>query len=111
MPDQPLTLAFVGYATAATSDRATAFEDQVLRLLDSHGATVSYRGRRISDQDESLPLEIQILSFPDRKALEAYLADDRRLRLLSEYGDAFTLKHSVEVQTIEPLSAPSPAGD
>src|SRR4029453_1800239 len=100
--DQPLTLAFVGYATAAMADRASAYEDEVLRLLDRHGAQLLYRGRRISDQDESLPLEIQLLSFPTRKALEAYLADDQRQRLLAEYGEVFTLKCAVEIETIEP---------
>jgi uncharacterized protein (DUF1330 family) len=101
-PNQPITLAFVGYATAAMADRASAFEDEVLELLDGHGARLLYRGRRIDHRDESLPLEIQLLSFPDRKALEAYLADDRRQRLLARYGDVFTRKCAVEVATLEP---------
>jgi uncharacterized protein (DUF1330 family) len=101
-PNQPITLAFVGYATAAMADRASAFEDEVLELLDGHGARLLYRGRRIDHRDESLPLEIQLLSFPDRKALEAYLADDRRQRLLAKYGDVFTRKCAVEIETVEP---------
>jgi hypothetical protein len=102
-----VTLAFVGYATAAMADRASAFEDEVLMLLDAHGAQLLYRGRRLGDQDESLPLEIQLLSFPDRESLEAYLADDRRQRLLAEYGDVFTLKQSVEIASIEPPASGS----
>jgi uncharacterized protein (DUF1330 family) len=86
------------------ADRASAFEDEVLELLDSHGARLLYRGRRINEQDESLPLEVQLLSFPDRKALEAYLADDRRRSLLAEYGDVFTRKCSVELATTAPLA-------
>jgi uncharacterized protein (DUF1330 family) len=103
-PDEPIILAFVGYATAAMADRASAFEDEVLKLLDGYGARLLFRGRRINDQDESLPLETQLLSFPDRKALEAYLADDRRQSLLAEYGDVFTRKCSVEVATKEGLA-------
>lgn len=102
--NQPITLAFVGYATAATADRASAYEDEVLKLLDGYGARLLYRGSRINGQDESLPLEIQLLSFPNRTALESYLADNRRQRLLAEYGDVFTRKCSVEVATIEPLA-------
>lgn len=83
------------------ADRASAFEDEVLELLDGHGARLLYRGRRIDHRDESLPLEIQLLSFPDRKALDAYLADDRRQRLLTKYGDVFTRKCAVEVATLE----------
>lgn len=84
------------------ADRASAFEDEVLELLDGHGARLLYRGRRIDHRDESLPLEIQLLSFPDRKALEAYLADGRRQRLLTKYGDVFTRKCAVEIETVEP---------
>jgi uncharacterized protein (DUF1330 family) len=102
--EQRITLAFVGYATAAMADRASAYEDEVLRLLDSHGAHLLYRGRRLNDQDESLPLEIQLLSFPDRAALGAYLAHGRRQKLLAKHGDVFVLKHSVEVATIHPLA-------
>jgi uncharacterized protein (DUF1330 family) len=102
-PDQPITLAFVGYATAATANRASAFEDEVLKLLESHGAHLLYRGRRTSGQDESLPLEIQLISFPNNNALDAYLADARRQKLLAEYEDVFTLKHSFEVETLAPL--------
>jgi hypothetical protein len=101
--DQPITLAFVGYATAATADRASAFEDDVLKLLESHGAHLLYRGRRTSGQDESLPLEIQLISYPNHNALEAYLADARRHKLLAEYDDVFTLKHSFEVETLAAL--------
>jgi hypothetical protein len=31
--EQPITLAFVGYANAATAERASQYEDEVLRLL------------------------------------------------------------------------------
>jgi uncharacterized protein (DUF1330 family) len=103
-PEQSITMAFMGHATAATAKRAMEYEDEVLRLLDSHGARLLYRGRRRRDQDESLPFEIQLLSFPRREALDAFLADDRRKRLLAFYGDVFTLKQSVELDTLDPLA-------
>jgi hypothetical protein len=102
--DGTITLAFVGYATATLADRASAFEDDVLQLLGDHGARLLFRGRRLAGQDESLPLEVHLIVFPDRASLEAYLADDRRQRLLAKYGDVFTRKCAVEVETIEPLS-------
>jgi hypothetical protein len=100
---QSITLAFVGYAPAATAERAAAYEDEVLKLLENHGARLLFRGRRTPDQHESMPLEIQLLSFPGRGELEAFQADERRQKLLEEYGDVFTLKHAVEVATIVPL--------
>src|SRR5262249_37900189 len=94
----------VAQTTEAPAKRAMEYEDEVLRLLDSHGARRLYRGRRRRDQDESLPFEIQLLSFPRREALDAFLADDRRQRLLAFYGDVFTLKQSVELDTLDPLT-------
>lgn len=100
--ERPITLAFVGYAAAGTADRAAAYEDEVLRLLEDHGARLLYRGRRRRDQDDSLPLEVQLIWFPSRGKLDAFVADERRQRLLLEYGDVFTAKHSVELDSIEP---------
>jgi uncharacterized protein (DUF1330 family) len=83
------------------ADMAIRFEDEVLRLLETHGAHLLFRGRRTVDQDESLPLEIQLLSFPHREALDAFLADERRQKLLSEFGDVFTRKQTVEITAID----------
>jgi hypothetical protein len=84
-------------------DRASAFEDEVLQLLGGHGARLLFRGRRLAEQDESLPLEVHLISFPDRTSLQAYLADDRRESLLVEYGEVFTRECTVEVEAIELL--------
>jgi uncharacterized protein (DUF1330 family) len=100
--DQPITLAFVGYANAATAERASAYEDEVLRLLENYDAHLLYRGRRTHDQDDSLPLEIQLMSFASRSELDAFYADERRQILLTQYGDVFTLKHAVELEAIQP---------
>jgi hypothetical protein len=44
-----------------------------------------------------------VILFPARSSLQAYLADDRRQSLLANYGEVFTRKCTVEVETIEPL--------
>ena len=99
-PAEPFTLVFVGYAGPESAARAAAYEDAVLPLLADHGARVAYRGRRVEGEDDALPLEVHLLSFPNRAAFDASIADDRRAVLLREFGDVFTVKHAVEMQTI-----------
>jgi uncharacterized protein (DUF1330 family) len=103
--DRPFTLVFVGYAEPATSDRAAAYEDAVLPLLDDHGARLLFRGRRASGQDASLPLEVHLIWFPDRSAFESYMDDGRRSALMQEFGEVFTVKHAVEMDTILGITA------
>jgi uncharacterized protein (DUF1330 family) len=102
---QPITLVFLGHTSATLADRAAAYEDAVLALLADHGARVVYRGRRLDDQDPTLPFEVHVLWFPNRAAFDAYLADERRAALLRQFGEVFTSKTVVEVATIstEPL--------
>ncbi len=99
-PGEPITLAFVGPATPELADRAAAYEDAVLPLLADHGARLVYRGRRKDGQDATLPFEVHVLWFPNRAAFDAYLADDRRAELLRHFGEVFTSKQIVEMQTI-----------
>jgi len=94
------TLVFVGYADEALSDRARAYEDEVLPLLERHGARLLYRGRRSDGEVASLPLEVHVIRFPHREALGAFMADDRRQSLLQRHGEVFTAKHVVEMDTI-----------
>jgi hypothetical protein len=98
--EAPFTLAFIGHTPAALAARAAAYEDAVLPLLADHGARVEYRGRRVSDADESLPFEVHLLWFPNRAAFDRYMTDDRRATLLAEFGDVFTSKQVVEMETI-----------
>jgi len=98
--DQPITLAFVGYADPENSAAASAYEDAVLPLLAHYDARVLYRGRRAAGQPAELPLEVHLLWFPHREAFAGYLADPRRRALIEEYGEVFTVKHAVEVDTI-----------
>jgi uncharacterized protein (DUF1330 family) len=101
-PESPFTLVFVGYAAAepGLGERASAFEDAVLPLLSDHGAELVYRGRRAAGQDGALPLEVHLIRFPHRRALEAYMSDDRRVALLEEFGEVFTAKQVVEMDTV-----------
>ena len=98
--EPPFTLAFVGYTTDALAGQAAAFEDAVLPLLADHGARVLYRGRRVNGQDAGLPFEIHLLWFPNRSAFAAYLADERRVALLTQFGEVFTVKQVVELDPI-----------
>jgi len=107
-PDRPFTLAFVGYAGAETAGEASAYEDEVLPLLEDHGARVLYRGRRTHHDDAALPLEVHLLWFPHRAALDAYMADPRRAALLDAYGDPFTAKHAFEIAALTGPEPPPP---
>ena len=95
------TIAFVGYTTADRAARASEYEDAVLPLLADHGARVLYRGRRVADQGPDLPHEIHLLWFPDRAAFDAYIADERRVALLEEFGEVFTVKQVVEMEALD----------
>jgi hypothetical protein len=97
--DEPFTLVFIGHAEPALEARASAYEDRVLPLLDDHGARLLFRGRRTAD-DPELPLEVHVTRFPHRRALDAYMADERRRALLDEFGDVFTRKQVIEVETV-----------
>jgi len=96
--DEPFTLAFLGYAPDAGRAAAHAYEDAVLPLLSDHGARVVYRGTRAAGEDETLPVEVHVLSFPGRAALNAYLADPRRVALRAEHGDVFSRTELVAVE-------------
>jgi uncharacterized protein (DUF1330 family) len=97
--DEPFTLVFIGHAEPALEARASAYEDRVLPLLDDHGARLLFRGRRTAD-DPELPLEVHVTRFPHRRAFDAYMADERRRALLDEFGDVFTRKQVIEVETV-----------
>jgi uncharacterized protein (DUF1330 family) len=101
--DGAFTIAFVGYADPAWAGRAVAYEDEVLPLLADHGARLLFRGRRVDGEDPSLPLEVHVIWFPHRAAFGSYLADDRRLALVEQFGEPFTAKHVVEVEAVTPL--------
>jgi hypothetical protein len=100
--DEPVTIAFVGYAEPDRSAAASAYEDDVLPLLTDHGAELRFRGRRADDQDPALPLEVHLIWFPSRASFDAFLADERRLALLEQHGEVFTSKVVVELDAVDP---------
>src|SRR3954469_19054970 len=59
-----------------------AYEDRVLALVPAHGGTVLQRAR--TSGEDGHPLEVQFYRFPSEAALQAYLADDRRVALAAE---------------------------
>jgi hypothetical protein len=99
-PGEAFTLAFVGYTTPDLADRAAAYEDAVLPLVAEHGGSVVYRGRRAVGQRTEMPFEVHLLWFPNQTAFHAYIDDPRRTALLTEFGEVFTAKHVVELDTI-----------
>ena len=96
----PITIGFVGYAEPAGADSAARYEDAALALLTDHGARVLFRGRRRAGQPDDGPFELHVLEFPDRFALDAYLADARRAALIEQFGEVFAMKHATELDPI-----------
>ncbi|GAA4359157.1 DUF1330 domain-containing protein [Angustibacter luteus] len=77
-------------------DRADAvrqYEDEVLALLPDHGARLVSRDV-VSPRVEGDPLEVQVIELPDQPALDAYLADPRRVAL-TEQRDAAVARTQV----------------
>jgi hypothetical protein len=101
--EQPFTLAFVGYTTPELADEAAAYEDAVLPLVLEHGGHVVYRGRRAGGQDANTPFEVHLLWFPGPSAFHAYIDDPKRAELLVKFGEVFTSKHVVEIETVSGL--------
>jgi antibiotic biosynthesis monooxygenase (ABM) superfamily enzyme len=60
----------------------TAYEDKVLALIPEHGGEVV--SRVIGDGAEGHPHEVQVCRFPGQAAIDAYMADPRRLALADE---------------------------
>jgi hypothetical protein len=78
------------WARDGEEDTLVEYEDRVLALLPDHGACVTQRVR--SDGGDGMPLEVHLLEFPSEVALDAYMADERRVALsaLRERGVART---------------------
>jgi hypothetical protein len=80
-----------------------AYEDAVLPFVAEHGGTVVQRAR--TDGVDGAPLEVQLLTFPDEAALDAYMADDRRLALSADRDRAIA---RTDVWRTEVVSPPAP---
>jgi hypothetical protein len=80
--DTSFTLCCLLWARPELDDDLVAYEDRVLALLPDHGVEVIERVR--SDGGPEHPLEVQLYRVPSQTALDAYLADTRRLDLAAE---------------------------
>ena len=107
MTSRGLTLAFLGFVGADGAERAKAFEDQVLPLVEDHGGRLLVRGRRRTD-DPTQPFEVHVLWFPDRDALEGYLADPGRAELVARHGQVFASSTVVELDLVASATPPGP---
>ena len=72
-----LTLCVLLWANEGDEAALVEYEDLVLALLPDHGARVVQRVR--SDGADGAPFEVHVLEFPSDAALEAYMADERRV--------------------------------
>ena len=80
--DTQFILCCLLWARRGLDDDLVAYEDRVLALLPDHGAEVIERVR--SDGGPEHPLEVQLYLVQSQAALDAYLADTRRLELAAE---------------------------
>lgn len=80
--DDELTFCCLLWAMPGSIDGLHAYEDAVLALFADHGARVLERV--FGDGADDQPVEVQLLRFPHRAALEAYTTDARRVALLGE---------------------------
>ena len=90
MTPATLLLCVLLWARDGEEQTLVDYEDRVLALLPDHGARVKQRVR--SDGGVGAPLEVHVLEFPSQAALDAYMADERRVALsaLRERGIART---------------------
>jgi uncharacterized protein (DUF1330 family) len=86
------------WANPGADDALIRYEDQVLELMADHGARVLQRVR--SESLHGAPKEIQILEYPSRDALEAYMADERRVLLAGAREAAIARTEVIPVEII-----------
>ncbi len=80
--DGQVELCVLLWAHPGRDAELVAYEDRVLALVPGHGGKVLHRARSTGEAKHQL--EMQFYSFPSEAALQAYLADDRRVALAAE---------------------------
>lgn len=93
-----LTLCVLLWPYPGTEDALVAYEDKVLELVLDHGGRVLQRMASSGADDQ--PLEIQVLEFPSREALEGYMVDERRSALAGERERAVARTQVIEVDPV-----------
>jgi hypothetical protein len=80
--DTEVVLCCLLWANEGLEDDMSAYEDAVLPLIRDHGGEVLQRAR--GDGADGRPHEVQFYRFPGQAAIDAYIADPRRLALAEE---------------------------
>lgn len=82
MTDAPIELCCLLRALPGAEEAMTAYEDKVTALVPEHGGELV--SRAVGDGADGSPHEVHVYRFPDQAALDAYMADPRRLALAEE---------------------------
>ena len=79
----------------------SAYEDQVLNLLNEHHGQVVQRARTVprnTSSDE--PTEVQLLRFDSEAALDSYMQDPRREALADQREKAIAMTEIMRIQLV-----------
>jgi uncharacterized protein (DUF1330 family) len=77
--DAALILCVLLWARDGEDGALHDYEDRVLTLIPEHGGEVL--SRVTMPASDELPCEVQVIRFPGSSAMDAYLADERRMAL------------------------------
>jgi len=81
-PNPPIELCCLLRARPGLERELTAYETAVTALVPEHGGELL--SRVIGDGAEGNPHEVHVYRFPGQAAVDAYMADPRRLALTEE---------------------------
>jgi antibiotic biosynthesis monooxygenase (ABM) superfamily enzyme len=82
MTEAPIELCCLLRARPGREKAMTAYEDKVTALVPDHGGELL--SRVVGDGADGSPHEVHVYRFPGQAALDAYMADPRRLALTEE---------------------------
>ena len=97
MPDVGVTLCAILRVPAAGRDAFLSYEDAVIPLLRDHGARLQRRLRT----DDGL-VEIHLIRFASRSALDAYRADPRRTAHAELFAATGATAEVLTVRDVDP---------
>jgi uncharacterized protein (DUF1330 family) len=78
----PIELCCLLRARPGAEQAMTDYEDKVTALVPEHGGELL--SRVVGDGADGSPHEVHVYRFPDQAAIDAYMADPRRLALAAE---------------------------
>jgi antibiotic biosynthesis monooxygenase (ABM) superfamily enzyme len=82
MTDAPIELCCLLRALPGAEEAMSAYETKVTALVPEHGGELV--SRAIGDGANGNPHEVHVYRFPNQAAIDAYMADPRRLALTEE---------------------------